>query len=237
MIVLGHRGGRGEGWPAENTLEAFQRALDEGADGVELDVRLCASGEPVVAHDPSLARVTEGTDTRRIHAVRRADLPTLRGGARIPTLVEALDLCRGRIVNVELKTDGERRWPLVRAVRRDLERTGATDVVVSSFDPAVILALAAVTRRFPLAILVGQRTPRLGGVLPLAMARVVVAAHLADELVVPRRVGRIHRAGLRVVAWTVNDGARALALARLGVDWLITDQPRAILTALQLGRD
>ncbi|WP_258168918.1 glycerophosphodiester phosphodiesterase [Salmonella enterica] len=74
-IVLGHRGGRGEGWPAENTLEAFARARDEGADGIELDVRLAADGEPVVFHDATLERATGGADKRPIHRVRARDLP------------------------------------------------------------------------------------------------------------------------------------------------------------------
>ena len=75
MIILGHRGGRGEGWPAENSLEAFQRAIDEGAHGVELDLRLCGTGEAVHAHDASLARVTNGAAKRPVHAVPRAPLP------------------------------------------------------------------------------------------------------------------------------------------------------------------
>ncbi len=232
MIILGHRGGRGEGWPAENSLEAFQRALGEGADGVELDVRLCASGEPVVVHDASLARVTNGADRRLVHTVRRADLPRLEGGLAIAELGAALELFRHRIVNVEVKADGPRRLALVRAVARVLERAPETEVVVSSFDPAIVLAFAIVAPRVPRAMLVGARTPRLGTALPLAIRRAIVAAHLEDGIITPRRVERLRRAGLRVVAWTVNDAERAAALEAMGVEWLITDRPGRIADEL-----
>ncbi|MBX3196854.1 MAG: glycerophosphodiester phosphodiesterase [Labilithrix sp.] len=231
MIVLGHRGGRGAGWPPENSLEAFQRALDEGAAGVELDVRLCASGEPVVVHDPSLARLTGGADARAVHAVRRADLPRLAGGVVVPDLEAALDLLRGRIVNVEVKADVPARAPLVRAVARALTRVPGAEVVVSSFDPSIVLALALIAPRVPRAMLVGARTPRLAVALPLALRRAIEAAHLDDAVLTAPRAARLGRAGLRVVGWTVNDPVRARALAELGVAWLITDEPARVLAA------
>jgi len=232
VIVLGHRGGRGDGWPAENSLEAFQRALDEGADGVELDVRLCASGEPVLLHDPSLTRVTGGVDTRPVHAVPRHELPSLAGGARVPDLASALDLLRGRIVNVEVKADVPAELPLVRAVARAIARAPGTEVVVSSFDPAIVLAFAVLAPRVPRAMLVGARTPRLAAALPLALRPAIVAAHLDEAIITPSRGERLRRAGLRVVAWTVNDAARAAALAAMGVRWLITDDPKALVASV-----
>jgi glycerophosphoryl diester phosphodiesterase len=236
VIVLGHRGGRGEGWPAENSLAAFARALSEGADGVELDVRLAASGEPIVAHDRSLARATHNADRRKVDAVRRADLPRLEGGERIPDLEEALDLVHGRIVNVEVKADAPGRLRLVRAVVRALERARSVDVVISSFDPSVVLAFACLLPRIPRGMLVGPRTARLGTALPLAMRRSIMAAHLEDRLVSAARVDRLRGAGLRVLAWTVNDPARAVAMAEMGLSTVITDRPRAIVDALALRR-
>lgn len=243
MIILGHRGGRGAGWPPENSLEAFARAFDEGAAGVELDVRLCASGEPVLHHDPTLppdvahpSRQRAKSSERGIHLIRREHLPLLEGGVRIPTLGEALDLCRDRsgIVNVEVKADSPRRVALIRAVAREVQRARpGLEVVISSFDPALVLAFAAALPRVPRAMLVGKRTPRLATALPLAIRRVVIAAHLEDSLVTKERVLRLHRSGLRVVAWTVNDDARTLEMRdALKVDWVITDQPGQMVKAL-----
>jgi glycerophosphoryl diester phosphodiesterase len=221
VIVLGHRGGRGEGWPPENSLEAFRRALDEGADGVELDVRLCATGEPVLLHDPAL------TDGRRVHALPRAELPPA-----VADLADALDVCTGRLVNVEVKPDVPRRLSLARAVVRTIARARNVDVVLSSFDPAIVLACAALAPRVRRAILVGPRTPRLGTALPLALRRVVSAAHLEDALLHPKRIERLRSARLGVVAWTINDAERAQKLAALGVGCIITDRPAAIVRAL-----
>jgi glycerophosphoryl diester phosphodiesterase len=233
VVVLGHRGGRGSGWPAENTLEAFERALAEGADGVELDVRLCGSGDAIVLHDRCLGRVTNGADTRGVHLVRRVDLPRLAGGERIPDLAAALDACKGRVVNVEVKADVPSRLRLVGVVARELGRARPVEVVVSSFDPVVVLAFAVVAPRVPRALLVGPRTAPLATALPLSMRRAIVDAHLDDGLVYARRVERLRAADLRVVTWTVNDPARAKELADMGVGALITDRPKDILTALR----
>jgi glycerophosphoryl diester phosphodiesterase len=241
-VVLGHRGGRGEGWPAENSLPAFARALAEGADGVELDVRLTADGVPVVVHDTTLARATDGADPRAVHRVAAADLPSLRGGERIPRLVDALDLLRGSIVNVEIKADVEPvsilgdvpdRLRLVRAAAAAVKSVPSANVVFSSFDPLVVVALVAIAPRVPRAILVGTSTPRAATALALAMRPAVVAAHLDESLCTPARLDRLARAGLRLVAWTVNDRARATTLVAQGIAWLITDSPGMLIQALR----
>jgi glycerophosphoryl diester phosphodiesterase len=244
-IVLGHRGGRGEGWPAENTLAAFDRAIAEGADGVELDVRLTSDGEVIVFHDTTLARATGGSDARAVHKVAYADLPVLPGGERIPRLGDALDAMRGRIVNVEIKADvapismlGDvpERLRLVRAAAAAVKRAAAVDVVFSSFDPLSVVALVAVLPRVPRAILVGTRTPRAATALPLGMRPAIVAAHLDETLATAGRVERLARSGLRVAAWTVNDADRAAALVALGVKWIITDAPGLVVSALSRRR-
>ncbi len=200
-------------------------------------MRLTADGVPVVFHDTTLTRATGGADDRAVHKVAHADLPLLRGGERIPRLDEALEAMRDRLVNVELKADvaptarlGEvaQRLRLVRATAVVVKRAARVETVFSSFDPLIVVALAAALPRVPRAILVGTTTPRVATALPLAMRPAVVAAHLDDALLTRARIERLLRAGLRVVAWTVNDPARADALAELGVAWVITDAPGAI---------
>ena len=203
-------------------------------------MRLTADGVPVVFHDTTLARATGGADARAVHEVTYADLPALRGGERIPRLSEALGALRDRLVNVELKADVAvasrlaevpQRWRLVRATAAVVKRAKNVEVVFSSFDPLMVVALAAVLPRTPRAILVGTTTPRVATLLPLAMRPAVVAAHLDDALLTRARVERLLRAGLRVAAWTVNDPARADALVALGVAWIITDAPASIVRA------
>ena len=242
VVVLGHRGGRGEGWPAENTLEAFSRAIDEGADGIELDVRLTSDGVAVVFHDTTLARATEGRDVRAVDRVAYAALPTIGGGLRIPRLVEVLDAMRGRIVNVEIKADVAPmsmlgnvpdRMLLVQKAAAAVKEARHSEVVFSSFDPLSVLALVALAPKVERAILVGMKTPRAGTALPLALRYAIVAAHLDESLVTPARAERLLRSKLRLAAWTVNDPARAAELARLGASWIITDAPGLVGAALR----
>lgn len=214
MKILGHRGGRGEGWPTENSVDAFRRALAEGADGVELDVRLSRDGEAVLWHDPKLA---DGSVVAR----------SPRGS--LATLDEALEACRGKIVNVEVKADVPRRVALLRAVARSIERARDVEVVMSSFDPGLVLAMSVLSPRTPRAILVGDRTARLAVALPRAMRRFVVAAHVQDGAITPRVVERVRALGLRLCAWTVNELDRGRALAAMGVEWVITDRPEIFL--------
>jgi len=210
LKILGHRGGRGAGWPRENSLDAFARALTHGADGVELDVRMAADGSLVLWHDPKLP------DGAVLARSPRGDLATLE---------EALEICRGKTVNVEVKADLPRRLSLVAAVGRVVARARDVEIVVSSFDPAIVLAFVAVAPKVPRAMLVGARTPRLAVSLPRALRRFLVAAHLQDSLVTPSVARRIRALGLRLCVWTVNDAERGAALEELGVEWLITDDP------------
>lgn len=220
MIILGHRGGRGAGWPAENSLAAFQRAIDEGADGVELDVRLSADGTPVLVHDPLLK------NGRYVYRVRAGDLPKSTA-----TLDEALDLLTGRVVNVELKSDVPSRRALARAAISSVMRARKSEVVFSSFDPFLVLACAALAPKVARGILVSEKMERLAVALPIGLRSMVVAAHLQDPLVTTSRVVRLTRAGLRLCAWTVNEVDRARELAGQGVEWLITDRPAAMMAA------
>lgn len=205
-------------------------------------MRLTLDGVPVVFHDTTLARATAGRDTRAVHKVAFADLPALSTGERIPRLVEALDALRARIVNVEVKADVEptsllgdvpERLRLVRATAAAVKSTPGAEVVLSSFDPLVVVALTAALPRVPRAILVGAKTPRAATALPLALRPAIVAAHLDESLVTAARVDRLSRAELRVVAWTVNDPLRAVFLVSLGVSWIITDAPGKVLAELR----
>lgn len=177
-------------------------------------MRRCATGELVLAHDPHLA------DGRKVARVAHADAPWA-------TLEDALDLLAGKVVNVEVKPDQPRRFAVCAEVARVLRRSRARNIVLSSFDPGLVLALAAVAPRVERGMLVGERTPRLATHLPLLLRRAIVAAHLHDPLVTPAVAERLHAAGLRLCVWTVNDIARGEALRAMGVHTLITDTPGA----------
>jgi glycerophosphoryl diester phosphodiesterase len=234
--VFGHRGVRGAA--PENTMPAFELAAQSGADGVELDVRLCRTGELVVCHDPTLARFTGGRDGRKIADLDLGELARVDvgGGAPVPALVEVLAFARGRKlrVNVEMKRDVPSRRLVVRETARVLATLGAQlgEVIVSSFDPWMVGYLGWLLPVAPRGCLFAsdQRWLRSGWVaVPLAADAVHPERTLVDERSYRKWRGR----GKLVNVWTVNDVVEARRLAGLGVDAIITDAPRVIADAVR----
>ena len=235
-VVVGHRGGRGEGWSAENTQAAFARAADEGARAIELDVRTCASGEVVVFHDETLTRMTAGADTRRVADVRWFDLArvVLAGGARVLLLSEVLASSRDRgvAVNVELKHDVPSRIALARAVASTIAAASDTEVLASSFDPRILALFAAFAPRVRRALITSPAQREASLLHAIAPRAALFAIHAERRQTSPELVARWKRRGLRVGVWTVNDPREARDLVRLGVDFVITDHPGEILAGL-----
>jgi len=234
-LLLGHRGARQRA--PENTLAAFALALDEGADGIELDVRLDGSGQVVVLHDRTLERVSPSGDPRDVETLSSAELATVDvgDGQHVPRLEEVLAWAarQGARVNVELKLDVSNRARLVARVAALLRAApdAAARVLCSSFHPGIVQRIARALPAVPAALLVGDQAPR---VARSACWRALDALGLnpAASATTPAVVAAVHAHGGFVCAWTVNDGERARALAELGVDGLITDDPRGILAAL-----
>lgn len=230
-LILGHRGARTQA--PENTLPAFRRALQAGADGVELDVRLTGDGHVVVLHDATLARTTDGQGRVHRHTLaqlRRLDAGSWFGpdfsGTRLCTLQEALDLLAGAtLVNVELKGSlwaGPGLEGAVSKIVRAREMLG--QVLVSSFSTADLWRLRRVDDAIALGWLHG---PGPAGWLRLLWARLLhlQALHPFHSTVSEAYVGRAHRRGLRVFVWTINKESQAKQLAAWGVNGLITDRP------------
>lgn len=226
-MVYGHRGTR-RGAP-ENSLAAMQLALEQGADGIEIDVRLCQSGEVIVLHDPDLLRVA-GVAYDVANLVLDDVLACdLGDGKRVPRLEQALDLVLGGgyVLNIELKTDVPDAVALSRCVVEQLQRRPPGElgrVVLSSFSPSVCRVLCAALPGCSVALLLET----LDGPVPEGLR----AVHPHHSLVTEALVRGWHQAGLGVNVWTVNDAEQARTLARFGVDGLITDDVPLVLDAL-----
>lgn len=251
-LVLGHRGASAH-YP-ENTLLAFRQAMLAGADGVELDVMLCASGEPVVVHDDDLGRVTGGTEGSGID-VRSATLADLKRydvgrGERVPTLSEVMEtLGDDALINIELKsrdvkTAGDYAGlvhndglaaVVAQTLRRSRRPRGHT--LVSSFDPFQLWRFARCAADLrpdvPLGYLFHRQQARplreawLSRTMPLA------AVHPDAALIDAAAMRRWQRQGYAVHTWTVDDLTEIAALAALGVGAIITNQPEAVRAALR----
>jgi glycerophosphoryl diester phosphodiesterase len=234
-IVLGHRGARRRA--PENTLAAFELAMLDGADGVELDVRLDGSGRVIVLHDAGLDRVTGGQNGRLVAELTSAEIDGVRvfSGERIPLLSEVLSWAAERqaLVNVELKGDAVDLRALAGAVMDEARRGPAPPerVFFSSFHPRLVRALAAGLPDHCTGWLVHERQ-RAFHAAALFWALGARAVHPEYPLLTDRRLGAWHHAGAVVNCWTVNELAEARRLSELGVDGIITDRPGEIVAAL-----
>ncbi len=236
-LVVGHRGGRGDGWPPENTLSAFEKARAAGARAIELDVRTCAGGEVVVFHDATLERLTVSGDRRRVADVPFAELERLAlgGGATIPALADVLGWARDHdvAVNVELKHDVPSRFDLVRGSMKAW-RARRADVLWSSFDPLLLAMVTALSPSSRRALLTQSGSPWTRALDGLVRPPIVSALHLDGE---QARTGveAFLKRGLRVGVWTINDAKEAIDLFDRGVGSVITDVPDRVLAALGAG--
>ncbi|ATB28022.1 glycerophosphodiester phosphodiesterase [Melittangium boletus] len=237
MLLLAHRGASADA--PENTLDAFQEAVAQGADGVELDAMVCGSGEVVVCHDDFLDRLAGlpwEVRTTPWWKLQRADVGSRLGfaPARIPLLEDVLDALPAHfLVNIELKCDHFEDGGLAHKVARLVEdRQLADRVVISSFNPLCLFRMAAAAPSLRRGFLIDP-DKRWGiqahAVTPLVSSHSV---HPFHEQCTPERVeGWLHR-GLRVAVWTVDDAQRARELREMGVSYLITNTPRALREAL-----
>jgi glycerophosphoryl diester phosphodiesterase len=234
-LILAHRGASADA--PENTLAAFREALRQGADGVELDVKVCASGEVVVCHDEWLDRLAgEHLELRALTlpALSRLDVGRRFGsrfsGERIPTLDEVLAaLPRDKLLNVELKSEGLRDHGLCAAVVRALARDGARHpVVVSSFNPLCLVRVRALAPHVPTGLLFDRSQGALlrNGLLAPLVA--TASLHPEEALCTADAVRRFRRLGYSVVAWTVDEEAEVARCCRVRVDAIITNRPAAV---------
>lgn len=227
-LIIGHRGASADA--PENTLAAFELALEQNADGIEFDVQLSADGVPVIIHDDTVDRTSDGTG--RVRELTLAELRALRidGAHAIPTLDELFEaLGRRALLNVELKALGINDGGLSAAVAERIRQHGVGDnVLVSCFSPFIV---REARRHLPPAVPVAHlRQHRL---MRLAHALVPAEAdHPARSLVDEGMMAWARRRGLRVNVWTVDEPAEARRLAALGVNSLITNRPAALRAAL-----
>ncbi len=220
LAIWAHRGSHG-GRRLENTLPAFEQALREGADGIELDVRASADGVSLVVHDLTLSRL--GGDAVPVDARSAAATCAVRlaGGATVPRLGEVLALVAGQVpVNVELKSVAAA-WPAARALRP------IDDVIVSSFLPEALAAFAAVAPWVPRALLTERTAPAAP---PWGALRALgcVAWHAWFPTLTASEVRAATARGYAVRAYTVRHVGHARALAAMGVAGAFVDQPGAM---------
>jgi glycerophosphoryl diester phosphodiesterase len=245
-LNIAHRGASAAA--PQNTLSAFKRAIELGADGVELDVHLSADGVPVVIHDFTVDATTDGSG--RVADMTLAQLKQLDAGSyfdpafageRIPTLEEVLKAIGSRLfLNIELKTTSLRDNGLERAVAALVERHSAdhrqrsgSRVLLSSFNPISLHRAKRIAPHLPVGLLYAPDLP-----LPLRRAWLAFLArpearHPEHSMVNARYMAWARQRGYRVNTWTVDDPAEMRRLVALGVDGIITNVPDVLRNVLE----
>lgn len=257
-LVYGHRGARA--YAPMNTLPSFQLAMEQGADGIELDVQLTADGELVVIHDFTVDGTTDGSgavkdlllaEIKELDAAARFSpqavplsgvAPGPFGSVRVPTLEEVFVLIRDAarsdfIVNVEIKapycsSEGVDSTDGVEAAVVDrVLRYGMTDrVVISSFNPPTLQRFKKLAPTVPVGFLYEEQ-------VPVDTAKIMggighEAWHPRWSLADAKAIAAERKAGRIVNVWTVNDEAEAQRLAKDGAAGIITDVADRVLRAL-----
>ncbi len=254
-LIIGHRGASAHA--PENTLVAFERAFEDGADGVEFDVRLARDGVPVVIHDATLRRTL--LSDHRVADVTSTDFQRLSAGlwfihkhpdadhefarAYVPTLEETLAFVgpRSKAVYVEMKCDAPaERAPLAAAVVSEVRRHSLVErAVVKCFDHDAIREVKRLAPEVRTAALFDRSLSR-----PHITRRKIIAlatACGADEISLHRTLARpavveaAREQGFATVVWTVDDPGWLRRARAWGLRAVITNDPARLRPALEEG--
>jgi glycerophosphoryl diester phosphodiesterase len=221
MLSIAHRGA--SAYYPENTLAAFRSAIEMGADGIELDVHQCKSGELVVIHDDTVNRTTDGKGKVAQMTFAQLQQLTIKGGEHIPTLDEVINavgkkayfFIEIKYANAALKTAG---------MIMDYVAKGWSHerlILISFQHQALLEALQAFS-----SLVIGASFDKL------TQSSVLKAKNMGAQYMLPRYtklnksyLAQAREQGLKVVAWTANRAASIAHLRDLGVDGIISNYP------------
>lgn len=219
--IVGHRGVAG--YAPENTLRAFEYAIELGCDRTELDVHLSKDGEVIVIHDDNVSRVTDGTG--KVADLSLAELKRLRcpEGQEIPTLQEVINITKGKIgLQIELKAKGTPE-PVCSLLRKnEIEE----DTLVISFRAKLLRKIKQLNSKLQVGLLFHSAPSKLWDLVEDIPCDAIAPKHSA---VTSELVDKAHRLGKRVFAYGVNEKDVFERLSALGVDEIGTDFPKLFI--------
>jgi glycerophosphoryl diester phosphodiesterase len=219
-LVVAHAACRGHA--PENTLSGVRAALDLGADAIEIDVRCTSDGTPVLLHDATVDRTTDGSGDLDALTLRQARRLRIASDERIPTLRDVLREVDGRaLVVLEVKPAG-----IERATLDVVRRVRALDwCTVHSFVPQVVQEVRALEPRMPCSLLVGAPVADWPDLFGFALSLDASGVSLHYSQVTPKIVRAAALRTLRVSTWTVNRRDDARRVAAAGVAAITSDYP------------
>lgn len=225
LIKIGHRGAMG--YEPENTLSSFQKAIELGADMVELDVHLCKSGELVVIHDDTVDRTTNGRGL--VVDMTLAELKLLDAGKRqtIPVLEKVLDLVDKRVgINIELKGIGTA-IPVAELINKYVSNGWDRNLfLISSFSIDELREFREKDGKSRIGIVFDNKLPN-----PFTFTEKFNAysIHPSIRLTSPDLIQEAHDRGLKVFVWTANSLADIRRLIKVGADGAFSNFPDRLI--------
>ncbi|MEX1079413.1 MAG: glycerophosphodiester phosphodiesterase family protein [Homoserinimonas sp.] len=236
-LIAGHRGDRSTA--PENTLLALQAALDGSMVYVETDIRLSADGVPVLIHDSTVDRTTNGSGS--VSEMTLAELQKLDAGSwfakgfaglRIPTLESFLILLADSNKKAMLELKGVWSEDALVLVDTLVQSHGLhRRVVLASFNTETLTGLQAAVPGLPRMVII-RELPRDPVALVLEFGAIGVVTSPPSVEADPTVVDRIHQAGFGILLYTLNQKQSWRSALSLGVDGIITDKPSALDTWL-----
>ena len=225
ILKIGHRGAKGH--IAENTLASFQKALELGAEAIELDVHVCATGEMVVIHDFTVDRTTNGRG--EVNKLSLSELKALKveGDYDIPTLDEVLGLLQGKcFINIEMKGRHTAK-PLSELLKKYVEekKYSYNDFIVSSFQYEELKQMSKLNPDVHLGVLTQASVAQAWEWADEFSAK---AIHPHYSLLTEANIERAREAGFKIYTWTVNETEDIARVKKYGVNGIISDYPERL---------
>ncbi len=238
-ILFAHRGDLVHA--PENTLPAFQQAIQKGADGVELDVKLTLDGHVIVIHDSTVDRTTDGkghVSSFTLEAIRKLDagkwFDEKFSGTQVPLLEEVFETVgKDKMINIELKYYPTERKDLVIKVCELIKRhNNQSQILFSSFFPFNLKIAAQTLPEIPRGLLA---MPGFLGLWSRSfgfMFGEYQSLHSHISSASREQMQRAHRINRRVHVWTANTPEDVIRLKEWGADGIFTDDPQMAVRAL-----
>ncbi|MDR6846796.1 glycerophosphodiester phosphodiesterase family protein [Flavobacterium granuli] len=220
ILKIGHRGAKG--YEPENTLISFEKAIEMGADGIELDVHLSLDGHLIVIHDETIDRTTNGKGVVNELTLQELKSFTINEKYAIPTLDEVLDLVNQRcFINIELKGQdtAEKVVQLIEHYISD-KNWNNNHFIVSSFDWNALQQVRFLNENIRIGVLTESNLD-----LAISFARFMKAEalHPDFQLLTNEYTAKIQERGIQVFPWTVNEKEAIQSMKSFKVDGIITD--------------
>jgi glycerophosphoryl diester phosphodiesterase len=220
ILKIGHRGANG--YEPENTLVSFEKAIEMGADGIELDVHLSSDGHLIVIHDETVDRTTNGKGVVNQLTLKEIKSFRINNTNEIPTLEQVLDLVNQRcFVNIELKNQdtAENVVQLIEYYISD-KNWNNNHFLVSSFDWNALQQVRFLNENIRIGVLTETDMD-----LAISFARFLKAEalHPDFQLLTSEYTAKIQQKGIQVFPWTVNEIEAIQRMKAFKVDGIITD--------------